>query len=142
MGSMESPDDGSLWEMTLGSSPIHRALTLFCPLEVSLCEPLASRVIGTSLQSKGAPVDVSHKADVAPTLIRGGRASALNEKKKKKKEKKKKKNHNNRYCVHAMFSLTSPLPCFQPSKCTWAPFLLPNMVRNGHTTNTKPEIIR
>ena len=40
-------------------------------------------MIGTSLQSKGAPVDVSHKADVAPTLIRGGRASALNEKKKK-----------------------------------------------------------
>ena len=31
-------------------------------------------------------------------------------------------NHNNRYCVHAMFRPVSPLPCFQPSKCTWAPF--------------------
>ena len=52
-------------------------------------------MIGTSLQSKGAPVDVSHKADVAPTLIRGSRASALNEKKKKKKKKKKVEAHCN-----------------------------------------------
>ena len=36
------------------------------------CEPLASRVFDTSLQSKGAPSDISHKADVAPLLIRGG----------------------------------------------------------------------
>ena len=37
---------------------------------------------GTSLQSKGAPLDVSHKADVASSLIRGGRVSALKERKK------------------------------------------------------------
>ena len=35
-----------------------------------------------SLQSKGAPSDVSHKADVASLLIRGGRVSALDQKKK------------------------------------------------------------
>ena len=89
MGSMESPDDGSLWEMTLGSSPIHRALTLcFVLWKYPPCEPLASRVIGTSLQSKGAPSDVSHKADVAPLLIRGGRVSAHHEKTSKLKFRK------------------------------------------------------
>ena len=50
-------------------------------------------------------------------------------------------NHNKHYYVHAMFSPVSLLPCFQLAKCTWAPFLLPNMVRNGHTTNTISDFI-
>ena len=39
-------------------------------------DPLPAECLpsGTSLQSEGAPLDVSHKADVAPLLIWGGGA--------------------------------------------------------------------
>ena len=71
-----------LWEMTLGSSPIHRAITTLCLLDVpGSANPSPAEQTVLSLQSKGAPLDVSHKADVASSLIRGGGVSALNQKK-------------------------------------------------------------
>ena len=45
---MESLDDGPLWQMTLGSSPIHRAITLLCFLDVpGSAYPLPGRAFGT-----------------------------------------------------------------------------------------------
>ena len=77
MGSMESLDDGSLRQMTLGSSPIQRAITVVCPLDVpGSANPQPAELLVLRLQSKGAPCDVRHKADVASLLIRGGRVSA------------------------------------------------------------------
>ena len=70
-----------LWQMTLGSSSIHRAITMLCPLDVpNSANPSPAGQTVLSLQSKGAPLDVSHKADVASPLIRGGGVSALNQK--------------------------------------------------------------
>ena len=51
-------------------------------------------------------------------------------------------NHNNRYCVHAMFSPASMLPCFSCSICTWAPILLPNMVRDRQTDKQKTRVYK
>ena len=81
MGSMESLDDGSLRQMTLGSSSIHRAITMLCPLDVpGSANPQPAELLVLRLQSKGAQ-DVSHKADVASLLIQGGRVSAHHQKK-------------------------------------------------------------
>ena len=84
MGSMESLDDGSVRQMTLGSSSIHRAITMLCPLDVpGSANPQPAELLVLRLQSKGAPRDVSHKADVASLLIGGGRVSAHYQKEKK-----------------------------------------------------------
>lgn len=54
------PMTDHLWQITSGSSPIHS--------------------YGTSLQTIGAPLDVSQKLDVASSLNWGGRESANNQK--------------------------------------------------------------
>ena len=55
-GFYESLDDGSLRQMTLGSSSIHRAITMLCPLDVpGSANPQPAELLVLRLQSKGAP---------------------------------------------------------------------------------------
>ena len=55
-GVMESLDDGSLRQMTLGSSSIQRAITMLCPLDVpGSANPQPAELLVLRLQSKGAP---------------------------------------------------------------------------------------
>jgi hypothetical protein len=81
MGSGSPPMTDHLWQMTFGSSPIHGAITTLCPLDVRTLRTPRPAGSSTYLQTKGAPLDVSHKADVASLLIRGDRVSAQNQKK-------------------------------------------------------------
>ena len=84
MGSTEPLDDGSLMVVDprdITDPPNHNYVMSFG--RTCSANPLPAEQTVLSLQSKGAPLNVSHKADVASSLIRGGGVSALNQKKKR-----------------------------------------------------------